>query len=327
MRTKQIFATLLTALALTAPALTAPAFAQQWPERQVTMVVPFSAGGATDIIARLFAQHMQEKFGKPFIIENRVGAGGTIAAASVARGPKDSHTILFVSVSVAAINRYLYANPGYDPIKDFVPIGLINEVANILVVNPTKVAAKTLPEFVAFLKANPEKLSYASAGIGTSQQFGSVLLEMATGGKAVHVPYRSSGDITNALVSGHVDFAFDNPTVMLPHIQAGKVLALGIADTKRLKQLPDVPAITELYPKVVATSWNGVVMPVGTPQPVVDIVAAELGRISRLPEVSGRIEGLGATMKILGPEDFGKFIVSEGQKWEEVVTAAGIKPQ
>jgi tripartite-type tricarboxylate transporter receptor subunit TctC len=315
------------AVALAAFAFTSPAWSQQWPERQVTIIVPFSAGGTTDIIARMVAQNMQEKFGKPFVVENRAGAGGTLGAAAAARAPKDGYTILFVSVSVSAINQYLYANPGYDPIKDFEPIGLINEVANILVVNPNKVPAKTLPEFVAYLKANPEKLSYASAGIGTSQQFGPILLEIATGTKAIHVPYRSSGDITNALVGGHVDFAFDNPAVMLPHIQAGTVRALGIADVKRLKQLPDVPAITELYPKVVSTSWNGVVMPAGTPKPILDTVAAELNRISNLPAVRGKIEELGATMNILGPEEFRKYLLAEGQKWGEVVKAAGIKPQ
>ena len=304
-----------------------PASSQGWPERQVTIIVPFSAGGTTDIIARLFAQNMQEKFGKPFVVENRAGAGGTLGAAAAARAPKDGYTILFVSVSVSAINQYLYANPGYDPIKDFEPIGLINEVANILVVNPDKVPAKTLPEFVAYLKANPEKLSYASAGIGTSQQFGPILLEIATGTKAIHVPYRSSGDITNALIGGHVDFAFDNPAVMLPQIQAGRVRALGIADVKRLKQLPDVPAITELYPKVVSTSWNGVVMPAGTPKPILDTVAAEFNRIANLPAVRGRIEELGATMNILGPAEFAKYLLAEGQKWGEVVKAAGIKPQ
>ena len=308
-------------------AFTLPASSQQWPERQVTIIVPFSAGGTTDIIARMVAQHMQEKFGKPFVVENRAGAGGTLGAAAAARAPKDGYTILFVSVSVSAINQYLYANPGYDPIKDFEPIGLINEVANILVVNPSKVPAKTLPEFVDYLKANPGKLSYASAGIGTSQQFGPILLEIATGTKAIHVPYRSSGDITNALVGGHVDFAFDNPAVMLPQIRAGNVRALGVADVKRLKQLPDVPAITELYPKVVSTSWNGVVMPAGTPKPILDTVAAELNRIVNLPAVSGKIEELGATMNILGPAEFGKFLLAEGQKWGEVVKAAGIKPQ
>jgi tripartite-type tricarboxylate transporter receptor subunit TctC len=315
------------ASALAALAFALPAKAQgTWPERQVTIMVPFGAGGTTDIIARMVAERMQQKFGKPFVVENRVGAGGTIASAAAARAPKDGYTILFVSVSTHAINQYLYSNPGYDPLKDFEPIGLINEVANILVVNP-KLPAKTLQEFVAHMKANPGKLTYASAGIGTSQQLGPVLLSLAVGVDAIHVPYRSSNEITNAVVSGTVDFAFDNPAVMLPQIQAGNVRALGVADTKRLKPLPDVPAITEFYPKVVSTSWNGVVMPAGTPKPILDTVSAELKRIAGLPEVSGKIESLGATMNILGAEEFRQFLIAEGKKWGEVVKAAGIKPQ
>jgi tripartite-type tricarboxylate transporter receptor subunit TctC len=274
----------------------------------------------------MIAERMQQKFGKPFVVENRVGAGGTIASAAAARAPKDGYTILFVSVSTHAINQYLYAHPGYDPLKDFEPIGLINEVANILVVNP-KMPAKTLQEFVTYLKANPDKLTYASAGIGTSQQLGAVLMGLAVGTNMIHVPYRSSNEITNALVGGVVDLAFDNPAVMLPQILAGNVRALGIADTKRLKQLPDVPAITEFYPKVVATSWNGVVMPAGTPKAILDTVAAELKRVASLPEVSGKIEELGATMHILGPEEFREFLISEGKKWGEVVKAAGITPK
>ena len=229
--------------ALALVGLTATARAQDpaaWPQKQVTVVVPFGAGGTTDMFARIFAQAMQEKYGAPFIVENRAGAGGNIGAAAVAKAPNDGYTLLVGTVSTHAINPFIYKSTGADTEKDFQPVTLIARLPNLLVVNP-KVAAKTVTEVVDYIKKNDGKLNYGSSGAGTSTHLASELFQMLTKTKMNHVPYRSSGDVMNALMGGHIDLAFDNMTLAWPQAQAGTIRAIAVTSSERSPTAPEVP--------------------------------------------------------------------------------------
>ena len=218
-----------------------------WPQRQVVIVVPFTAGGTTDMFGRIFAQAMQQAYGTPFVVENKAGAGGTVGAASVARAAKDGYTLLVGTASTHAIGPFVFKNPGYDAERDFQTVSLFALVPNLLVVTP-KVPAKTVPEFIAYAKANAGKLSYGTSGVGSSQHLAAELFQIMTGTKMSHVPYRSSGEIVNALAGGHIDLSFDNMTLAWPQAQAGTVRALGVTSPQRSPTAPDVPAIAETLP-------------------------------------------------------------------------------
>ena len=221
--------------------------AEDWPARPVTIVVPFTAGGTTDLFGRIFAQAMQEKYGKPFLVENKAGAGGTVGASAVAKAPPDGHTLLVGTASTHAIAPYVYKRTGYDAEADFQPVSLFATLPNLLVVSP-KMPVKTFAEFVDYLKANSGKLSYGSSGVGASNHLPGEMIQNLTGTKMTHVPYRSSNDIMNALAGGHVDLAFDNMTLAWPQAQGGTVRALAVTSKERSPTAPDVPAIAETFP-------------------------------------------------------------------------------
>jgi tripartite-type tricarboxylate transporter receptor subunit TctC len=313
----------LIALAAAALALAAPAAAQDWPARQVTVVVPFGAGGTTDMFARIFAQSRQESTGTPFVVENRAGAGGNIGAAAVARAPADGYTLLVGTVSTHAINPSLYKNLGHDAEKSFQPISLIAKLPNLLVVNP-KVAAKTVPEVVAYLKSTGGKANYGSSGVGTSTHLAAELFQIKTGSKMTHVPYRSSGDVMNALNGGHIDLAFDNMTLAWPQAQAGTIRAIAVTSVERSPTAPDVPTVTESgVAGFDATSWHGLWAPAGTPRPIVDRLAAEVKRIFEQPGIQAKLKEVGAVPSPMTPEAFAHFIALERAKWAEVVKVSG----
>jgi tripartite-type tricarboxylate transporter receptor subunit TctC len=295
----------------------------KWPERQVNVIVPFTAGGTTDMFARILARHMQAKFGPPFIVENRAGAAGNVGTTAVARAPKDGYTILVGTVSTHAINPFLYKNLPHDTEKDFQPVSLIARLPNLLVVHP-RIPAKNVAELVEHLKANPGKLSYGSSGAGTSTHLASELFQMTTGTKMTHVPFRSSGDVMNSINGGHIDLAFDNMTLAWPQAQAGTVRALGVTSLERSPTAPDVPAVAETLKGFEATSWHGVFVPAGTPRPVVEKINAEVRRIVELPEVKSKLTEIGAVPSPMTPEEFVDFIKAERAKWEGVVKAAGL---
>ena len=238
---------IVSAFALFATIAGAPAQDAAWPQRQVVVVVPFTAGGTTDMFGRIFAQAMQQAYGTPFVVENKAGAGGTVGAASVARAAKDGYTLLVGTASTHAIGPFVFKNPGYDAERDFQTVSLFALVPNLLVVTP-KVPAKTVPEFIAYAKANAGKLSYGTSGVGSSQHLAAELFQIMTGTKMSHVPYRSSGEIVNALAGGHIDLSFDNMTLAWPQAQAGTVRALGVTSPQRSPTAPDVPAIAERCP-------------------------------------------------------------------------------
>jgi tripartite-type tricarboxylate transporter receptor subunit TctC len=307
-------------------AVMSPAHAQEWPARTVTIVVPFAAGGTADLFARLLATQMQQKLGATFIVENRAGAGGNIGAASVAKAPNDGYTLLLGTVSTHAINQFMYSNMQFDPAKDFQPVSLIARLPNMLVVNP-KIPAKTPTELVTYLKANPDKVTYASSGVGTSIHLAAELFKIKTGTTMTHVPYRSSGEVMQNVTAGHVDLAFDNMTLAWPLAKAGNVRALAVTSLERSPTAPDVPTMDETFKGFEATSWHGLFAPAGTPKPIVDKLAAEVKRILDLPQNKQKLTEIGAVASPMTPEQFSAFIAAERAKWEPVVVASGAKAQ
>jgi tripartite-type tricarboxylate transporter receptor subunit TctC len=319
---KEIAATLL---ALAAGLASAQA-QDTWPSKQVTIVVPFAAGGTTDMFGRIFANAMQAKTGKPFIVENRAGAGGNIGSAAVARAAPDGYTLVVGTISSHAINPSVYKNMPYDVAKDFQPISLIARLPNLLVINP-KIPAKTVPEVIDYVKKNNGKLAYGSSGIGASNQLAAELFKLKTDTDITHVPYRSSGDIMNALMGGHIDMAFDNMTLAWPQAKSGNVRAIAVTTLDRSASAPEVPTIAETLPGFDASSWHGLFAPAGTPKPIVDRLAAEVKEIFSTPETTKVLAEVGAVATPMSPDAFAKFIAAETAKWAEVVKAAKIQQQ
>jgi tripartite-type tricarboxylate transporter receptor subunit TctC len=316
-----VFAALATAFFVFQSAV--PGRAQQaWPTRSVTIIVPFTAGGTADLFARLVANHMSQSFGQPFVVENRGGAGGNIGAAQVAKAPNDGYTLLLGTVSTHAINPTLYSNLTFDAAKDFQPVSLIARLPNMLVVK-NSIPAKNVAEFIAYVKANPDKLNYGSSGVGTSIHLAAELFKIATGTKMTHVPYRSSNEIMQNLTGGHIDLAFDNITLAWPQAKAGTIRALGVTSLQASPTAPEVPPIADTLKGFDATSWHGLFAPAGTPRPIVDKMAAEVKRILEMPETVTKLTEIGAVPSPMTPDQFASFIASERTKWAEVVKASG----
>jgi tripartite-type tricarboxylate transporter receptor subunit TctC len=295
-----------------------------WPQKQVTIVVPFGPGGTTDVFARIVAEQLQTKYGQPFIIENRPGAGGNVGTAAVAKAAPDGHTLLVGTVSTHAINPFLYKNLSYDTERDFQPVSGIATLPNLLVVNP-KIPAKTVAELVQHAKQNEGKLNYGSSGAGTSQHLAAELFQMMTGTKMTHVPFRSSSDIMNGIMGGHVDLAFDNMTLAWPQAQAGTVRAIAVTSPERSPSAPDVPTVAETLKGFDATSWNGLWAPAGTPRPIIDQLAADVKAVMERPEVVRKATELGSTAAPSSPDQFTAFIKTEREKWQNVVKTVGVQ--
>jgi tripartite-type tricarboxylate transporter receptor subunit TctC len=303
----------------------APAHAQEnWPQRQVNVIVPFSAGGSTDLIARILTQHLQAKFNQSFVVENKGGAGGSIGTGQVAKATNDGYTLVVGTVSSSVINAFLYTKLPFDLEKDFQPVALLATLPNLLIVNP-KLPAKTVPELVAYLKANPGKVSFGSSGIGTSSHLSAVMFQGATDTTMTHVPFRSTNEVINSMIGGHIDLAIDSMTTAWPQAKEGTVRPLGVTTPKRSETAPDLPTIGETLPGFQATAWQGLFAPAGTPRPIVDKLAAEVKRILETPEVVAQLKGLGAEPAPSSPDEFAAFLKSERGRWQEVVKASGAK--
>ena len=306
-------------------AFVSPVQAQEWPARVVTVIVPFSAGGTTDMFARMLTAHLQQKYaGSSFIVENRAGAGGNIGAGAVAKAPNDGYTLLVGTVSTHAINPFLYTNLTFNPQKDFQPVSLIARLPNMLVVNP-KIPAKNVTELVAYLKANPDKLTYGSSGAGTSTHLAAELFKMMTGTKMTHVPYRSSGEVMQNVTAGHIDLAFDNMTLAWPQAKSGNVRALGVTSVATSPTAPEIPPVGDTLKGFEATSWHGLFAPAGTPRPIVDKLAAALKEMLDNPDNAKKLSEIGAVPSPMTPEQFSAFIEGERKKWSDVVKAADVK--
>jgi tripartite-type tricarboxylate transporter receptor subunit TctC len=295
-----------------------------FPERTVRIIVPFPAGGATDIVARALAERMSAAWKQPVIIENVSGATGAIGAAQAARAPRDGYTLAAGVGTTTAILKALKSNLAFDPINDFTAVSLITTFPNILVVRGDFPAAN-VKELIDVVKANPGKFTYATSGYGSSLHLAAELFKLTTKTDIVHVPFTGSAPAVTALLGGHVDLIFDTIPSIWPSVQSGKLKALGVASRQRAPAVPDIPAIAETLPGFDVTSWEGILAPAGTPAAVVAKIADEIKRITAEPQFVQSLLKLGAVATSNTPEEFARFIGNDYAKWQRVVREAGIK--
>ncbi len=303
-----------------------------WPTKPVRIVVPFAAGGTTDILARALAPELQRAFGQPFIIDNKPGAGGNNGAAEVAKAAGDGYTLLMGTVGTHAINASIYPKMPYDHVKDFAPITLVAGVPNVLVLNPAsaqKYGVNTVVDLIRAARANPGKLNVASSGNGTSIHLAAELFKTLTGTFMLHLPYRGSGPALIDLMAGNVDLMFDNLPSAMPHIKSGRLKALAVTSGVRSGAMPELPTIAEaggsLLRNYEASSWFGLLAPAGTPADVVLRLQQETAKAMALPAIKARLLALGANPGGMAPAGFAKFIDAETKKWAVVVKASGAK--
>lgn len=315
-------------LALPGAVLAAPAIAQaEWrPTQPVRIIVPAAPGGTADIMARLLATHLQTRFGSNVVAENRSGAGGNIGTMEVIRSTPDGHTLLSGNIGPQAIAYSLFRNLQYTPASLAPVCGMIRG-PNVLVVHPS-VPAQTVPEFVAWLKANPGKMSYGSPGIGQSPHLSGVWFAQLTGTDSIHVPFRGAGPAAIELVAGNIQFMFDNLTSGIQQVRAGRVRALAVTSADRNPQLPDIPALRETMPELAGydvNTWFGLFAPAGTPAPVIQRLNAETRGMIATPEMQARFAQMGGTPLAGTPEEFAAFVTSEIEKWRGVIRREGLQ--
>jgi tripartite-type tricarboxylate transporter receptor subunit TctC len=319
-------ATLLRAtLAALALSLIQPAAAQDYPSRQVRLIVPFGAGGPADVYARVIAQHLSEEMKQTFIVENRPGAGSIIGTDAVAKSAPDGYTLLVMS-NTHTTNESLVPTKPFQLMRDFVPVATLNYSDLIMVVHPS-VPAKDLKEFIALAKAKPGELNYASSGPGTPYHMAGELFKAMSGTNIVHVPHKASGEARNAVIGGHVQMMFDAITTMAPNAAAGQVRALGTTGAKRSALTPDIPTVAEAgVAGYEATIWLGVMAPAGTPKDIVGKLNAGINKVLARPDVKEAWAKQGAVPMAMTPAEFDKYLQTDIEKWANVVKSAGIKP-
>ncbi len=314
---------LVSAAAIGITAMTATASAQTYPDRPVRLVVPFAAGGSTDIVARIIAAKMSEILKQQVIVENRAGAGGNAGAAAVARSAPDGYTVLMGTVATHAINPALYVKMPYDPVKDFAPVSLLVNVPNVIVVNPS-LNVKTVKELIDLLKANPDKYDYASSGIGTPLHLSGALFESMSGTKMVHVPYKGAGPALLDVVGGQVKIMFDNLPSSIGQIRKGGVIGLAVTTKERSPAAPEIPTVAESgLPGYETYSWNAIFAPAGTPQAYIDILAKAGAEAVADPAVKARLADLSAVAVGSTPAQLADHVKAELAKWGPVVKASG----
>jgi len=301
----------------------APARAQEWsPNRPIRFVVPFAAGGATDVVARVLAERMGERLGQPVVVENRAGSGGNIGVENVVRSPADGTTLLMGTTGTLTINQHLYASMGFDPVGDLAPVGMAFATDHVLVVGPA-VEARTAGEFVAWLRANPGRASFGSAGSGSSTHMVAELFRLAAGVEVTHVPYRGSAPALNDTVAGNVAFMLDQLPSAIGMVQGGRVRAL--ATTGPARSLPEVPTMREIgLPAAEATSWGAILLPAGAPAPVVARLSAVLREALADPAIGQRLKAAGADAVASTPEELRAKMAQEVATWGRVVREARI---
>ena len=297
-----------------------------YPNRPITVVVGFTAGGSTDIVTRLVAEEMRKTWGQPVVVDNRPGAGGNIGAAIVAKAKPDGYTLLVGSVGPLAINASLYSTMPYDNLKDFTPVSLIVHVPNMLVVNPAAMPVNSFAEFVALVKANPGKYFFSSTGTGTSSHLSGELLKTMAGLDATHVPYKGAVALNDLLSGEQVHFMFATIPSVIELVRAGRLRALAVTSKTRSAAVPDIPTIAELgYPDFEASSWFGLLGPAGLPRDIVMALQAEVVRALKVPELRAKLVQQGADPVGSTPEEFAAYMRTETAKWAKVVKASGAK--
>jgi tripartite-type tricarboxylate transporter receptor subunit TctC len=300
------------------------AAADDYPNRSVRIVVPFPAGGTADAIPRLIGDWLSRKWGQPVVIENKAGAAGNIGAEAVANADPDGYTLLSSPPPPLVVNQNLYPKLGFDP-SAFVPISVMAVVPTALVVNPARIAAKTVPDFIAMARANPGKITAATQGNGTTSHLTSEMFQMLAKVKFVQVPYRGSAPALQGLVAGDVDIMFDNLGVSLALVQSQQLKLIAVGTERRMASLPEVPTIAETLPGFVSSAWFAVVAPPRTPQPIADKISADIDTALRQPEIVARLKDLSAEPVGGASAAAGKFMHEEAERWRAVIVAAGIK--
>jgi tripartite-type tricarboxylate transporter receptor subunit TctC len=315
----------LAAGAAALPAVSSFARAQAYPTRPVRIIVTFLAGGSNDIVARLMGQWLSERLGQPFVIENRPGAGGNIGTEAVVRAAADGYTLLLVGAP-NAISATLYDKLNFNFIRDIAPVAGVVDVPAVVVVNPS-FPVKTLPEFIAYAKANPGKINMASAGNGSTTHLSGELFKMMTGVNMLHVPYRGAPPALTDLIAGQVQVYFSNLPGSIEYIRAGKLRALAVTTATRSEALPDVPAVGDFVPGYESSAWLGLGVPRNTPVEIVDKLNKEVNAGLADPKLKARLVDVGGAVLAGSPGDFGKLIADETEKWGKVVKFAGLKPE
>lgn len=308
---------------------TLPAVAQdKYPSRPITMVVPFPPGGSVDIMARQYSEPLSRVLGVPIVVENRPGAGGSVGAQYVARAKADGYTLVVSSQSSHLANPLTQPQVGYDPVKDFENIAILGRLPNALVVH-SSLPFKTFKEFIDYAKKNPGKLNYGSGGVGSMGQLNVEMLKASTGAFTTHIPYRGGTPLITAVLGNEVQFILDNLVIMLPHIQAGKVRALAVANDQRLPQLPDVPTLAEVgYPQLNLTSWIGIAAPAGTPDAAVQTLHKAVRQVAASPAMIANLKDRGVIPpEEMTPAAFEKMMAERMVKFGDVVKRAGIKAE
>ncbi len=310
----------LLALGISLPMADAPA---QYPSKPIRMIVPWPAGGTVDGVARVIGPKLTEGLGRPIVVENKAGAGGSIGQAEAAKAAPDGHTVLLV-FDTHAVNHLLYGNLGYDPFKSFEHVSLIVTSPQVLA-GATNFAPSTVAELVAFAKANPRKATYATVGAGSSNHLNALLLSNRTGIEMTHVPYKGGAPMMIDLVGGQVNVMFVSAPQAIPQVKAGRIKALAIGAARRIPQLPDTPTVAETLPGFAAQSWVGMLVPAGTPKEIVARLHAEAARALADPEVRGKLDGQGFDVVGSTPEEFLAFARAESEKWARVIRDYNIR--
>lgn len=300
----------------------------KYPQRPIKFVVPLAPGGIADVMSRMVADHLQSKWGQPVVVENKPGAGTSIGMALVAKAKPDGYTIGMGNIAANAIFPALSPDKvAYHPINDFAPISLVGMTPSLLVVNTAKIQVKTIPELIAYLKANPGKASFGSSGTGTSLHIGMELFMIKTGTSMVHVPYKGSAPMLNDLISGQIDLALDAQSTSGPHIQSGKLRALGVTTAERAFFAPNVPAIKEFVPGFEVKAWHGVMAPAGTPEKIVSKLSDEIQAFLRLPATEEKLRDRGVIRVGSTPGEFRQVVADDYELYKGVIKQAGIKAE
>jgi len=299
------------------------AYGQEYPTKPIRLVVPWPAGGVTDVVARIVGERLGNELGKPMVIDNRAGASGFIGTVIVAKAPADGYTLLLVTSSTHAASPAVFRKIPYDPLKDFATISQVTLAPTILVVPPS-IAANSVAELVTLAKAKPKQLDYASYGNGSTAHLAAELFLQTTGASMMHIPYKGAAPAVTDLIGGHVHMFFDSIPSSLPHVRSGKLKALAVTGPTRAPAAPDIPTVAESYPGFQVTVWQGFQAPAGTPRAIIDKLNANILKVMAMQDVRERLTNLGADPVSSTPEQFAQHIAREKQKWADVVNRAGI---
>jgi tripartite-type tricarboxylate transporter receptor subunit TctC len=314
-----------TACATALPAMPSVTYAQSFPHRPVRWIVPSAAGGPLDIVVRLLSQRLSERLGQAFVVENRTGAGGMIGAEAAAKAPADGYTILQIGNNFA-INASLYQKADFNFLRDIAPVAHVMSAPLVMVVNPS-FPARTVPDFIAYAKAHPNTISFASAGSGTPQHASGELFKMMTGVSMVHVPYRGAPAALTDLISGQVQLIFETMPPSIEHIRSGRLRVLAVTSNVRSQVLPNIPCLSDFVPGYESGGWQGASVPRGTPAEIIAKLNTEINAVLADPSMRRRLADLGGTVSPLAPAEFERLVTDETEKWAKVVAFAGIKPE